>query len=290
MARMTFNSFIPNNSMSVRPDLWSLFQRIIFRSTAYAIAAYFMVMIAERLLILAGSLIKGFSVVLKPDTVKVLAPPSSWDQETVLLIYLIPFFILIISFIWLNIRFMKMEFVSKFSKLFMLWIMFFILYRVAAMISSQLIFKTGIDYILSWLYFGIVIKLLAGVIAAVVFFIAGFKILKGILAIAGNYHSNIRLLGMSNLILSAIYVPLAAVITLAIFFHLPKLVNEELPGLGLLTVLLVYFIFKMSPVNPRNFDINEDVRGKVSPKLLLFVVIGSVVIVRIFLGLEISFL
>jgi hypothetical protein len=244
----------------------------------------------ERLLILAGSLLNGFTVVLKHDAVKVLAPVSSWNQDTVLLIYMIPFFMLIISFIWLNIRFMKMEFVSKFSKLFMLWMMFFILYRVAGMFPSHLIFKTGIDYIFSWLYFGLGIKLLSGLIAVIVFFVAGYKILKGILAISGNYHAHQKILGMPNLILASVFLPLLAVSAIAMLFLLPELVNEELPGIGLLFVLLVYFSFKMTPVATSIFYINEDVRGSVNPKWILFLVVGSVLILRIALGLEIKIL
>lgn len=283
MSRLTFNSYLPAGGLSVKPDTREIFQKIMFRSTAYAISAYFIVLLAERLLILGGSLLRGFSVILKYDSIKVLAPASNWDQETVLLIYMIPFFLLILSFIWLNIKFMRLEFTTKFSKLFILWMMFFIIYRVAGMFPSHLFFKTGIDYIFSWLYFGVAIKILAGVFASLIFLLTGNKILKGILAISGNYQPNIRFLRMQHLILSSVFLPIIIVMAFAMLFNLPALPREELSGLGLLAALGIYFFIKMSSLNPKHFDINEDIRVQGNPKLLFFLVIGIVVILRLLL-------
>jgi hypothetical protein len=283
MAQQAISSYMtPMGRMFINNEVKKLiFQKILIRSSTYAIAAYFISLIAERLLIFCAAGIRGFTVVLMPDTVKVIAPISEWDQDSVLLIYLMPFFLLTITFIWLNIRFIRLEFITKFSKMFILWMMFFIVFRVLGLLPAHIIFRTGIDYILSWLYLGSVFKGIAVLISLLIFFITGYKLFRGILTISGTYYYHSRLLGMNRLILSSIILPITAVAALSALFYLPVPGNEELFGFGLVVILLVHFTLKMSRLNPKHLGFNENVEEKGSPMWFFILTFFTLVILRI---------
>lgn len=279
--------------MSIRalqtdPEVLGVFRKILVRSTAYAISAYFISFILERLLIIGGALLKGYSITFKYNSLKITAVPGAWDQESVLLIYLIPLFLETIMFILLYLSFLKMEYKSNYSKIFLLWVMFFIVFRLLGIIPGHLILQTGIFYAMNWLNFGTAIMIVAGLSAGGLFFFTGFQILKGIIALSGTYHYYIRELGVPNLIFSSLIIPMAVVCLTAFLFYLPELPFEEIIGLVFLLVLNIYIFFKLFRLDPKIFSFKEKVAEKNNTVWILTFALFAVTLLRIILGLDFS--
>lgn len=259
---------------------------IALRSASYAIAAYFITLVAEKLLIALCAILQGYSVVLNYYTVKVIAGERGWTQDSVLLLYIIPFLFQIFLFIWLYIKFIKNENNSHVSK-FRLWLMFFLLFRVAAMVPAHLIAKSGIDYVLTWMYAGFLFKIIIGITGALIFVFAGNKLLVEILAISSVRNTYTRDAGISVYFTSIVFLPLALVSILSVLFYIPKLPAEELYGIFLLILLLVYFMISISRRNLGLFLYKEDLKGNGNVKFMFFSSIICILLLRILFGIEI---
>jgi hypothetical protein len=279
--------------MSIRtlksdPETFDTFWKILLRSTAYAITAYFISYILEKILLVGGAVMKGFTIDLKYNYTKVIADFRSWDQETVLLIYLIPFFIQALIIIALYLRFLNKATKSDFGKIFLLWLMFFIVYRLLGIFPGHLIFKTGIYHALNWLNFGPALNIIAGITSAGIFLYAGFQILRGILALSGTYHYHIRDMGIPNLIFSTLLIPLGTVNLVAVLFFLPGLPKDEALGLVIIFLLAIYVFFKSFTIDPNLFSFKEKVSEKSNPGWLVTIALIAVIFLRIMLDVEIS--
>jgi hypothetical protein len=264
------------------------FLKILYRSSAYAICAYFVSYMLEKVLVVGGALIQGFSTDMRYNYTKVTADISSWDQESVLLIYLVPFFIQALIFIILYIRFMNMEHKSHYVKIFILWLLFFILYRLLGLFPGHIFFRTGIYYALNWLYAGIIFKMVTVGIAAGLFLFTGFQILRGIIALSGTYHYHIRDMGIPNLILSSLVIPVLLVSVVVSAFYLPGLPGEEIIGLIMIVGLNIFILFKMSGLDPNHFSFKEKVTEKRNPGWILGFSLIAVIALRIILDMGIS--
>lgn len=260
---------------------------IAVRSASYAISAYFLTLFGEKLIIAACALLQGYSVVLSYYTVKVTAGAAGWTQDSVLLLYVIPFLLEIFLFIWLYITFIKSENNSNYSK-FRLWLMFFLIFRVAGMLPAHLLAKTGIDYVLTWLFAGVLFKIIIGVTGGIVFILGGNKLLVEILAISGVRNTFTRDAGISVYFSSIVFLPVTLVAISAALFFIPKFPFEELYGLILLMVLLVYFLISISRRTLGLFLYKEDMRGNENIKFLLITSVLSALLLRILFGFEIQ--
>jgi hypothetical protein len=286
MIRSIINPGLFLANMPVDREARDTYFKILFRSSAYAIIGYFGILFLERALIVSGALLKGFEVVLKPDAIKVSSTVANWDLESVLLIYLLPVFVMSLIFIWLNFRFMRLEFVSKYSKILILWLMFFIMFRLLGMVQPSVIFRTGMDHVFNWLYLGLIFRMIIGMIAWGVFFFVGFRILRGILTLSGSYHDQVYLIGTRRLINASVVFPIVAVAVMSLLFNLPALPKDELTGLGSLVILLIYFYQKIVKLNIKHFYYDDDIKGKQNPVLLVILSAGLIVIFKIVLELK----
>lgn len=271
---------------SNNPGKMKTMVNIISRSASYAILAYFGALLTEKLVIAGCALLQGYSVILNFYTVKIIATDQGWTQDSVVLLYIIPFLFQIFLFIWLYIRFIKEENNSNYGK-FRLWLMFFLLYRITGMIPAHLLAKSGIDYVLTWLYAGIAFKIIVGVTGAVIFILAGKKLLVEILAISGVRNTYTRDAGISVYFTSIIFLPVAIVSGIAVLFYIPKFPMEELFGIVLLIFLLVYFMISISRHALGLFLYKEDIRGNKNIKFLLISSIFGILILRILFGTDI---
>lgn len=270
------------------PETLETFRKVLLRSSAYAIAAYFISFIFEKGITVCVALLKNFSVNLRYNYLKISADQGAWDQETVLLIYLIPFFFHALIFVLLYIRFLNIEFKSRYSKIFLLWLMFFIIYRLLGLFPGHLIFKTGINYALNWLYFSLALKIVTGLISTGLFLLTGFQILRGILALSGTYHYHIRDMGIPNLILSSLIIPLYAVCLIAGLFYLPKLPGDEILGFFLVIILSIYIFIKLYSIDPNLFSFKEKVEENGNPVWIMTLALSSVIFLRIILDINLA--
>jgi len=270
------------------PETLKTFRKMIFRSTAYAISAYYITYILEKGLIVCGALLKGFTVDLKYNHTRVLAEYQYWDQETVLLIYLIPFFLQALVLIFFYIRFINMEFKAHYLKIFILWLMFFIVYRLFGLFPGHVILKTGIYHVLDWLYIGKVYGIIASGISAIIFIFIGFQILRGIIVLSGTYHFHIRDMGIPNLIFASILNPLILVSVVSFLFYLPDIPEEEILGLILVIMLNTYIFIAMYFMDPNLFSFKEKVIEKNKPEWILTLTLIAVLFLRLILDVNIT--
>jgi hypothetical protein len=156
------------------------------------------------------------------------------------------------------------------------------------MIPAHLLSGTGIDYALTWMYAGLPVKVAVGILGGSLFFITGFRILRGILSTYGIHNSYFRDIGISVMIVSAAFFPLLAAIVFAVLYFLPDFPKEELIGLLFIFALLIIFIIRMSRLNLGLFHFKEDFKENGNIKWLVIISLASVLIIRIILGFEIQ--
>jgi len=269
------------------PDTQKTFLKIFLRSSAYAISAFFISIVLERMLIIACIWLSGYSFTLTYNEIIIFALPNEWDQDTVLLIYLVPFFIQAIIAIVFYIKFDRLAIKAHYSRIFMLWVMFFIAYRLLGIFPFHILFETGIYHALHWLYLGIFFKLFLALIAVLLFLVAGYQSLKGILLFAGTYNNHIRDMGVHNLVLSSIVYPVLMACIASFLFFLPEMPWEEISGLGILILSSIYLLLKTINTDPDMFSYKEKPEEKINPVLLVSMVLASVAILRILLGMGI---
>lgn len=254
----------------------STFQLILFRSGAYALAAYFISLILERALLAGGAFLNGYAFIFSNNRVKVIAPISQWNQDSVISIYLLPYFFLILFFIVNYIRFITRSHLPHTKNIFNLWLMFFLLYRVLGVLFSHILYKSGVYHALAWLYMSDGLQLAMAVLAMIIFLPTGFKILRGIMVVSATYHLNIMGMGIPKLMLSSFLLPLIIVCVASLLFHLPALPEEELPGLGLLVILGIFCYFRLGGIDPNVFAFKEKIIVKQHP-LTLFIIVMLVI-------------
>jgi hypothetical protein len=269
------------------PETLTTYRNLLFRSVTYAFAAYFISILFERILIIAGAILRGYSFELNYNKVNIVAERYIWDQEAVLLIYLAPFLVQAVVVILLYLKFNKIALKPHYSRIFMLWIILFITYRLLGMFPSQMIFKTGIYHAFNWLYLGLFFKVFSMAIALTIFFLAGFNVFKGILLFAGSYNSHVRDMGVPNLIMASIVYPALAVSLLAFLFYIPGFAVEETSGMLAMILLSIILFIRMNRIDPDIFSFKVDPQQKVNPVKPFILIIIAIIALRIILGLGI---
>jgi hypothetical protein len=275
------------HSKAIRSDKETLstYRKIILRSTSYAIAAYFISIGFERVLMVAGAWLKGYNFISTYNKVSIIAEPYLWDQEAVLLIYLVPFLMQAVVAILIYVKFNKIALTPHYSRIFLLWIMFFINYRLLGMYSSHMIFESGIFHALHWMFIGLFIKILTGILTAILFTVTGLQMLRGIIIFAGTYNNHVRDMGVPRLVFASILYPIFSVCFAAALFYLPEVPYEEITGLILLIAVSLFALVKMVNVDPDLFSYKEKPAEKANPAIMLGIILISVIALRILLGL-----
>jgi hypothetical protein len=91
-------------TLKSNPEALYIFKGILYRSSFYAVAGYFISLMIEKLIMMAGAFISGYATGINYKEVIVTANPSAWTQESVLTIYLLPYAVLAIVLVWLYIK------------------------------------------------------------------------------------------------------------------------------------------------------------------------------------------
>jgi hypothetical protein len=271
---------IPRNT-DPETETRQTFRNILFRSSAYALLAYFIAFTTEKLLALASALLIGYPVQFDHNTLKINAGVEEWSQEAVLLIYLVPYIILILAFILMNIRLARTELTPDHSKIFILWLMLFIAYRLFGMLPLNILFKTGIFYAIQWLYLGPASIIAATVISLLIFLPVSYKIMRGILVLNGTYHNHMRDMGISNLLLACLIVPYASILLVSLIFFMPDPPLHEIAGPIIIGMIILSVYLKFVRTDPDVFSFKEIVISTQSPLRILLFVVGAIILLRL---------
>jgi hypothetical protein len=279
---MTFASIRSN------PAALNIFSRNLFRSSAYAVAAYFYAVTLEKLLMIAGAAISGYDITLDYQDVGVIADPSAWYQESVLLIYLFPYLIQAMLVVLIYINQQRVQSNPGYTMIFLQWVMFFVTFRLTGMIPVHLFFKTGVYHAFNWLYLGGAFKVIISIAGLVIFFIAGTWMLKGVMFFSSTFNNHYRVTGLPNIIRSSLLIPSFFACLVPGLFFLPGLPKDEIAGLAIVAIIAGYTILKLLYGRHESLPKGEAVTDKTNPKLLLAIVLVAVIVLRVVLGFDLQ--
>jgi hypothetical protein len=237
-------------------------------------------------MIIGGALIKNYEIILNYNSFKIHAAHKDWDQETVIMIYLLPYLFLTIIVIALYMRYQRLGVVSHFGKIFLLWLIFFIVFRLLGVLTGHIIFGSGISYAFQWLYMNRIVVVVIGILALIIFYYAGSWILKGIIYHTGTYYVNIRNLGVRNLVISSVVIPVILTGLASLLFNLPLIRKEELTGFttGILIVVILFFRSGNDDLN--QFAFKEWIVEKTNPIWIFIGSIALILMLRILLSID----
>lgn len=275
-------------ALKYNPQTLKITRRIFFMSSAYALAAYFYSQILEKFLIMAVAAIYGYTTSLDYTGVEVMVDVKAWNQESVLMIYLVPFLVQVVLVILLYSNIQKLQTTHSHTMIFLHWVMFFITFRLTVMVPVHLIFKTGIYHAFESHYLGMLPEVIAIISGTVFYFIVDIWMLKGILFFSATYNNNYRAIGLPNVIRSALLFPVIIVCLVSLLFFLPDLPKEEIMGLLLIALLSFYAILRLLYGRAEQLPKGDIVIEKLNPKLIFFVILMLVIILRILLGIGIT--
>jgi hypothetical protein len=265
-----------------------VFTSILFRSSYYALSAYFIALLLERLIMFTAAAFFGYSIDFGYEYLKIKGDPNSWDQDSVLIIYLFPYFIIAAIIVWLHIRFRNNALRNGFKQVFIYWIMLFFSYRLVGMLPAHLYSFTGIHYAFTWLYWGIKFKVVIGLFSFILFFITSTFLLNQILYLTGIINQNIKTTGSQLLFISAILFPAVICCVVAILFFIPGLPKEEILGLILVVLPVIYIAIRLLYKQPMRSTLKYTVEEVFYQWQIFAVILVLIIIVRIVLGIGIS--
>jgi len=271
------------------PEALNIFRRILYRSTFYAVSAYFIFFILERLIMLAGAAMYGYSANITYKAIKIKADFVEWNQESVLIIYLLPYIIQAIILVLLYANLQRRMSKPGYLRIFTLWMMFFIVFRLLGMLPVHLYYKTGIYHAFNWLYVGLALKILIGFTGIVLFFLSSVRILNGVFFFFGTFNNNNKEIGLKNLSYSSLLVPALASCIIPLLFFLPGLPKEEMIGLILLMLPLIYVLLRLIITDAGFLPSRIWVEENNNPLRFFLVVLLVIIILRIILGIGFSF-
>jgi hypothetical protein len=262
---------------------------ILYRSSIYAVTAYFTVMLLEKAFMVAGGALFGYSVDFTYERLRIKADREDWSQESVLLIYLLPYLLQVIAYIWLYIKSERSHIKPSYKMMFIQWIMFFIAFRLLGMIPAHLYSLTGVYHALRWLYIGSLISLIIGTAGFFLFFLTGVKNLSNIYYFFGTFNNHFKITGSKSLLLASVLLPSAACMIFATLFYTPGFPKEEMLGLFLFALVVAFTYFRSLIVKPRIFSSRYKAEPVYTVKHLLLILIPALILIRVLLGFGISF-
>lgn len=277
------------STLRSNPEALNIFRRILYRSSAYAIAAYVISRTLEGFLMMAGAAMYGYSVSIDYREVGVIADPAAWEQESILIIFLFPYLIqaIILVLLYMNLERWHVKF--GYAMIFTHWVMFFIAFRLLGMLPVHIFCKTGIYHAFNWLYLGLTFKIIISIAGFVLFLIIGVRLLKGILFFFATYNNHVRITGLPNLVYSALFFPGLISCIIPVLFYIPILPTNEIAGLMVTALVLSYTVFRLLYGRPELFPKGETIREKFPALGLLLIMILMMIVLRIVLGIGLYF-
>jgi hypothetical protein len=265
-----------------------VFHNMFFRSSCYAISAYFISFFIERLIMFTVAVLLGLEIKLDYVDLKFVGGHNNWTRNNILLLSFLPYFIFAVLIVWLQVVNRERKTKSVYKRIFINWLTLFIAYRLIGMMPVHLFYNTKISYVFEWLFLGARIKFLIAIISMLVFFYFASHLLYRIMSLNGSLNKNLSLLGKPKLILASFVLPAAICCIIVVLYLLPGLPKEEIHSLifiaipvsltfiiGLISIRIVY---PSSYQSEENFLQGQD----------LIKVLALVLFIRIILGFGIS--
>ena len=270
------------------PEAQQIFEKIVYRSSAFALAALFIALTLEKLFIMAGAAIYGYSVGISYKEVQVIANPTSWHQESVLIIYLFPYLVqaIIIVFLYLNLQAQASK--PGYLRILSLWVMFFITFRLLGMLPAHLVYKTSIYHAFNWLYLGLPFKIIISTIGILLFFVVSTRILKGILYFSATYNDHVRAIKLPGVIYSSLLIPVMVCCIISFLFYLPDLPKDEIIGTIVLAIVSLSIVARLLFSRPELFPKGEFVKEIYPPRQFFYITLILIIAFRIILGIWFS--
>jgi hypothetical protein len=270
------------------PEAQYIYKNILYRSSFYAVAGYFISLMIEKLVMMVGAVLNGYATGINYREVIINAVPAAWSQESVLTIFLLPYIILAVILVWLFLDLQKRLSHPAYMRIFTHWIIFFLAFRLLAMLPAHLYCKTGIYHAFNWLYLGWKIKILIGVAGLILFFLTGVRLLNLIFFLFGSYNNNSRVIGSQNILYASILVPSLACTVIPALFFLPHFPKDEIIGLMVLTLPFIYVFLRLTIMRPEFLKSRNWVEENYDPFRLCIILLIIIIILRILLGIGIS--
>jgi hypothetical protein len=269
------------------PEARNVFFSILFRSTYYVLTAYFTALLLERLIIFTGALIYGYGINFNYEYLKPKGDQSEWSQESVLSLYLFPYFIYAALIVWLHLKTRKFESKPGFKQIFLYWLILFFTYRLIGILPAHLYSCTGIWHAFRWLYLGKGAVTLIGLLSVVLYFPVSVWLLTRIFLIYSRINNNLDTIGLPLLAFASFSVPAALGCTAAVLFFLPGLPKEEILGLIFIALPVIFVFFRLI-LSERNFSASVIWLEEIfyQWQILVFVLV-IIIIIRILLGIGI---
>jgi hypothetical protein len=274
-------------TLKTNPQALIISKKVMFRSTAYALAAYYYSLILEKFLMMTGAVINGFTTSIDYQGVEVMVDPKAWNQEAVLMIYLVPFLVQAVLVILIYINRANLQVTPGYTMIFIHWVILFITFRLTAMIPIQLLFKTGIYHAFSWLYLGTAMEVIISVAGIFIFAITTRWMLRGVLFFSATLNDQYRVTGLSALIRSSLLIPVILICVIPGLYYLPSLPKDEITGLFVIMVISAFTILRLLYGRHEQLPKGEKVKEKFNPVLLFPIVLVFIVILRVILGIGI---
>jgi hypothetical protein len=265
------------------PEARSVFFSILFRSTYYVLTAYFISLLLERLIIFTGALIYGYGIHFDYEYLKPHGEQSDWTQESVLSLYLFPYFIFAALIVWIYLKNRKMESRPGHKQIFYYWLILFFSYRLLGIVPAHLYAYTGIWHAFRWLYYGQATVTVIGLVCMVLFFLVSTWLLFRIFLL---YILNV--IGLPLLAFASFSVPAALGCTASVLFFLPGLPKEEILGLIFIALPVIYIFLKLI-FSDRSYSASIIWKEEIFYQWqILVTVMVIIIIIRVLLGFSID--
>lgn len=148
---------------------------IAIKSTLAILIAWAMLLSILWLSMETGVLLSGFKGIILWQAGWPHGSAAQWSKQQVLLIYLLPYFVLLFVMETLNWLHRYQRINGNFLFLITSWLHTFLLIQLLVMPLCDILHKTSLYYALSWLWIPYPVQIIAGVFLWIIFFL---KILK----------------------------------------------------------------------------------------------------------------
>jgi hypothetical protein len=267
-----------------------VFTGIFFRSSYYAVASYFIAWLIEKMIMLVAGAVYGYSIRFDYEYLKIKGAPKSWDQDTVIIIYLFPLFIFAILIVWLYLKNQKKQAKPEFQNIFISWLILFFTYRIIGILPAHLIALTGIHHALNWLYTGNLLRITVGITSTFLFILAGMRLLIPVVITYSRIDNNLGILGWKNLVYASVVFPSLLCCMVVLLFFIPGLPKEEILGLMFfalpVTATFLRFFYSKPGFSASKYKL-EEIFLQWQLLIILLVLIGIVRILLAF-GLKLN--
>lgn len=274
--------------MKTDPETMDTSMSIFYRSSFYAVSSYYVALLLEKMLMASGAVIYGYSVTINYKETVINADPSAWSQESVLVIYFLPILVQAVLIVIFYIKLQNQLSTPNYFRIFSLWIMFFMAYRVLGLLSLNLYNSSGVYHAMNWLYVDKTWKILAGIAGLGLFLASSARILKGVFFFFGAYNNNYQVIGLKKLLIASLFLPLLATCVISVLFLIPGFPPVEMAGLILIAIVIFFSYTRLYKADPEFLPSRLRLEDKFPPKRLFFIMLPVILALRIILGIGIT--